>query len=57
MNGGVNIGVGAHANVGIKEGKFKVDVGASIGLGVNIGFEVDVSGTANYIKEGLKKLF
>ncbi len=57
VNGGVNIGVGAHANVGFKEGKFKVDVGASIGLGVNIGFEVDVSGTVNYIKKGLKKLF
>ena len=42
LTGGVNVGVGAHADVGFKDGKFKFDVGASLGVGASIGFEVDV---------------
>lgn len=38
---GINIGVGAHADVGLKDGKFKCDIGASLGIGVSVKFEVD----------------
>jgi hypothetical protein len=50
VNAGVKIGVGAHAEVGYTDGKFKVDVGAAVGLGVDLGFEVDVSGTVSAVK-------
>ncbi|MCL1897174.1 MAG: hypothetical protein FWG03_11615, partial [Clostridiales bacterium] len=45
VSGSVNVGVGAHAEVGIVDGKVKVDVGASLGVGFSVGFEVDVGGT------------
>lgn len=49
VNGSVNVGVGAHAEAGIVDGKIKVDVGVSIGLGVSVGFEVDVGGTVDAV--------
>lgn len=42
VTGGVTIGVGAHADIGFQDGIFKFDVGASLGVGVSIGFEVNV---------------
>ncbi len=33
VSGSVSVGVGAHADVGYKDGVFKFDIGASIGLG------------------------
>lgn len=49
VTGGVNIGIGAHAEAGLVDGKIKVDIGASIGIGVNVGFEVDPSGTIDAV--------
>ncbi len=46
---GVNVGIGAHADVGFQGGKLKFDVGASLGVGVSADFEVDFSGTIDAI--------
>ena len=60
----VNVGVGAHAKVGYDQGVISCDIGASIGIGASISFEVDVSGTVNAIQDaaesaidGAKKWF
>lgn len=60
----VNFGIGAHANVGVHDGKISVDVGASLGPGVSIKLDIDVSGTvkaisqsADKVKSFLKKIF
>lgn len=44
-NVGVNVGAGAHAKVGIKDGVINLDVGASVGVGVSANLSIDVSGT------------
>lgn len=49
VKGGVNIGVGAHADVGYRDGVFKCDVGASLGIGVSVDLEVDVGGMVNTV--------
>lgn len=54
VSGSVKVGVGAHANVGYTDGKVKVDVGAALGVGVDVGFEVDVGGTVKGISKGIK---
>ena len=51
VKGGVNFGVGAHANVGVKDGVVKCDLGLSLGLGVSVGFEVDVGGMVNTVAD------
>lgn len=56
LTGGVNIGIGAHAEAGIIDGKVKVDIGASLGVGANLGFEVDPSGTVDAICDGAASL-
>lgn len=48
---GVNIGVGAHADVGYKDGVLKVDVGASLGIGLDLSLEVDVGGAIDNAKD------
>lgn len=47
VSGSVKIGVGAHADVGYVDGHLKVDVGAALGVGVSVGFDIDVGGLAN----------
>ncbi len=47
VNGSVKVGIGAHADVGIKNGVVKCEIGAAIGLGVDVGFEVDAGGLIN----------
>ena len=49
VKGAVKVGIGAHADVGYTDGKFKVDIGAAVGVGVDLGFEVDVSGTVDAV--------
>lgn len=49
VSGSLKVGVGAHAEVGITDGKIKVDVGAAVGVGFDLGFEVDVSGTVDAV--------
>ena len=46
---GVNVGVGAHGNVGYNDGKFSLDFGVSVGVGVSASLEIDVSGTVDMI--------
>ena len=45
IEGSVNYGVGAHANVGMHDGKISVDIGVSLGVGGSVKLDVDVSGT------------
>ncbi len=52
--GGVNFGIGAHADIGYRDGVFKCDVGASLGIGVSIDIEVDVGGMVNTVVDGCK---
>lgn len=54
LKGSVNYGVGAHLDVGVHDGKISMDVGASLGVGVGVKLEVDVSGTVKAIGEGAK---
>lgn len=64
VTGSLKVGVGAHANVGYTDGKLKVDIGAAVGVGFDLGFEIDVSGTVDAVKDvassawkGAKKLW
>lgn len=45
----VNVGVGAHAKVGFKNGVFKVDIGASLGLGFSLKADINVGGMVNTV--------
>lgn len=49
VSGSLKVGVGAHCEVGYTDGKFKVDIGAAVGVGFDLGFEVDVSGTVDAV--------
>lgn len=49
VSGSVNIGIGAHADIGIVDGKIKCDIGASLGLGASISFEIDTNKAVNAI--------
>lgn len=51
VKGSLNVGVGAHADIGFNDGKLKLDLGASLGVGGSISLEVDVSGTVNKVIE------
>ena len=51
VSGSVKVGVGAHADVGYKDGVFKCDIGASLGVGFDVGFEVDVGGMVNTVAD------
>jgi len=42
VKGTLNYGIGAHADIGYKDGKFSCDIGASVGVGGSIALEVDV---------------
>ncbi len=53
---GVNVGIGAHADIGIKNGVIKCDIGASIGVGVSANVEIDVGGMVNTAVENIDKI-
>ena len=57
VSGSVNVGVGAHADVGYEDGVFSLDIGASLGIGVSVGFEVDIGGTVDAVKDFAKSVF
>ena len=57
VKGSLNVGVGAHANVGIHDGQIAVDLGASLGVGASVSFTIDASGAVNAICEGAKSAF
>ncbi len=54
VKGSVNVGFGAHAEFGLKDGKFSMDIGASFGVGASVKLEIDVSGTVNAAKGAVK---
>lgn len=54
---GVNYGVGAHANIGYKDGKFSLDIGATLGVGVSAKIDIDISGTVNAVADKAKSFF
>jgi len=49
VKGTVNVGIGAHAEVGYKDGVFSADIGASLGLGASVKLEVDVGGVVDAV--------
>lgn len=51
VKGSVNVGIGAHADVGYRDGVFKVDIGASIGVGGSVSLEVDIGGMVDTISD------
>ena len=57
VKGGVNFGVGAHAEIGIKDGVIKCDVGVSLGLGVSLAVEVDVGGMVSTVCEAATSIW
>ena len=51
VNGSLNVGMGAHADVGWRDRKFKIDVGASVGVGASVSLEIDVGGMVDTISD------
>lgn len=51
---GVNFGIGAHADLGYKDGVIKADVGLSVGLGVSAAVEIDIGGMVNKYYKSIK---
>lgn len=49
--GTLNYGLGAHANVGYHDGKFSLDIGATVGVGGSVKIDIDVSGAVNTVCE------
>lgn len=47
--GRVNVGFGAHADVGLKDGKLSLDLGASFGVGASVKLDIDISGTIDAV--------
>lgn len=45
VSGEIGFGLGAHADIGFQEGKFKFDVGAYVGVGAGVSIELDFSDT------------
>ncbi|MBP5330508.1 MAG: hypothetical protein J6Y89_01490, partial [Lachnospiraceae bacterium] len=44
-----SIGIGAHANVGYKDGVIKLDIGASLGIGGSVSLEADIGGMVDTV--------
>lgn len=57
VSGSVNVGIGAHADIGYEDGVFSFDIGASLGIGASIAFEVDIGGTIDAVKDKAKSMF
>lgn len=45
------VGAGAHADVKISNGKIKCDIGAAVGIGFDVSFEIDVVGTVKAVSK------
>ncbi|MCM1412550.1 MAG: hypothetical protein NC305_18700, partial [Lachnospiraceae bacterium] len=56
VKGSVNFGIGAHADIGFQDGKFRFDVGASLGVGGSVSFEVDATGLINNVVEHAQEI-
>ena len=57
VSGSVNVGIGAHADVGYVDGKIKCDIGAAVGVGFSVSFEVDVSKTVDAVVGFVKAMW
>lgn len=53
--GSLNYGLGAHANVGYHDGKFSLDIGATVGVGGSVKIDIDVSGAVKAVGEAADK--
>lgn len=51
VKGSVNVGIGAHADVGYRDGVVKVDIGASFGVGASVSLDIDVGGMVDTIAD------
>lgn len=47
-----SVGIGAHADIGYSDGTLVVDIGASIGVGGSVYFELDVKDAVNNVVDG-----
>lgn len=56
VKGSLNYGIGAHANVGMHDGKISVDVGATLGVGVGVKLDIDVSGTVKAVGDAISNV-
>lgn len=56
VSGSVNVGIGAHANFGYKDGVIKCDIGASLGVGGSVSLELDVGGMVETVAENAEKI-
>lgn len=52
VKGGVNVGIGAHAEAGYTDGVLKLDAGVSVGVGVSLGVEIDIGGMVDTVCDG-----
>jgi hypothetical protein len=57
VTGSFNVGIGAHAEASFVKGVVKVDVGATLGFGASIGFEIDAGGMVNATYGAAKSVF
>lgn len=57
VTGKLNYGVGAHANIGYKDGKLSVDIGATLGVGGSVKLDIDVSDMVNAVAEDAKNIW
>lgn len=57
VKGSLNYGIGAHADVGVHDGKFSCDVGASLGVGGGVKFEVDYGKAVDNAVTGLQNAY
>lgn len=49
VQGTLNVGIGAKADVGYADGKIKAELGLSVGVGASVSLEIDVGGMAETI--------
>lgn len=57
VSGSFKVGVGAKAEIGYTDGKVKVDIGAAVGVGFDLGFEVDIGGTVDAVCDAAEGLW
>ncbi|WP_408070265.1 hypothetical protein [Butyrivibrio sp. JL13D10] len=51
----LQIGVGAKLNVGLKNGKFQLEIGAALGIGFSAGLSIDLGGVIRVIESAIEK--
>lgn len=44
ITAGVTVGIGAHGEIGYTDGRFTMEAGASLGVGVSFGLDIDIEG-------------